>query len=91
MSTLTLARYGKDLVRVFRTVRDPQTGLHTVAEYNVRALVEGKIETRYWGVPCLPTTITDHVLPSYTQADNSVVVAIDSSKYEYDRLSPIFC
>lgn len=46
MSTLTAARYGKDLVRVFRTVRDPQTGLHTVAEYNIKALVEGQIETR---------------------------------------------
>jgi len=62
MSTLTSARYGKDLVRVFRTVRDPQTGLHTVAEYNIQAMVEGQIET------------------SYTQADNSVVVATDSIK-----------
>jgi len=62
MSTLTSARYGKDLVRVLRTVRDPQTGLHTVAEYNITALVEGRIDT------------------SYTQADNSVVVATDSIK-----------
>ena len=47
MSALTSARYGKDLVRVFRTVKDPQTGLHTIVEYNVRALVEGNIDTRY--------------------------------------------
>jgi len=60
--SLTSARYGKDLVRVFRTVRDPQTGLHTVAEYNIKAMVEGAIET------------------SFTQADNSVVVATDSIK-----------
>jgi hypothetical protein len=50
MSTLTSARYGKDLVRVFRTVRDPQTGLHTVAEYNIQAMVEGQIETRCGGI-----------------------------------------
>ncbi|KZS92566.1 uricase [Sistotremastrum niveocremeum HHB9708] len=60
MSTLTAARYGKDLVRVFRIVKD--NGVHTVAEYNVRALLEGDLET------------------SYTQADNSVVVATDSIK-----------
>ena len=41
---LTAARYGKDKVRVLRVVRGPNQ--HEVVEYNVCALVEGKIETR---------------------------------------------
>lgn len=46
--SLTAARYGKDLVRVLRVVRHPpgKDGIHDVAEYNVRVLVEGDIETR---------------------------------------------
>ncbi|KAI0247691.1 uricase [Lactifluus subvellereus] len=59
---LTTARYGKDKVRVFRVVRDPESKVHDVVEYNVTVLVEGAIET------------------SYTQADNTVVVATDSMK-----------
>ncbi|EIN05494.1 uricase [Punctularia strigosozonata HHB-11173 SS5] len=43
--TLTHARYGKDLVRVLRVVREG--AWHHVVEYNVRALVEGEIETSY--------------------------------------------
>ena len=42
--TLAAARYGKDLVRVLRVVRN--TEVHDVAEYNVRALVEGTISAR---------------------------------------------
>ncbi|EGN99430.1 hypothetical protein SERLA73DRAFT_182403, partial [Serpula lacrymans var. lacrymans S7.3] len=45
MSTLTAARYGKDKVRVFRVVREGKW--HHVVEYNVCALLEGKIETSY--------------------------------------------
>jgi len=71
MSALATARYGKDLVRVFRTVRDPQTGLHTVAEYNITALVEGDIEA------------------SYTQGDNSVIVATDSIKNIINYLAKV--
>jgi len=59
---LASARYGKDKVRVFRVVRDPESKVHNVVEYNVTVLVEGAIET------------------SYTQGDNSVVVATDSMK-----------
>ncbi|KAG2121118.1 hypothetical protein DEU56DRAFT_112253 [Suillus clintonianus] len=44
-SVLTSARYGKDLVRVFRVVRDGE--FHQVVEYNVTVLVEGDIETSY--------------------------------------------
>jgi hypothetical protein len=50
---LATARYGKDKVRVFRVVRDPESKVHDVVEYNVTVLVEGAIETRcvrtlYW-------------------------------------------
>ena len=54
--SLTSARYGKDLVRVLRVVRNTEhdsgssmTGVgsvHDVAEYNVRVLVEGDIDLR---------------------------------------------
>ncbi|KAG1789286.1 uncharacterized protein HD556DRAFT_1398859 [Suillus plorans] len=44
-SVLTNTRYGKDLVRVFRVVRDGE--FHQVVEYNVRVLLEGDIETSY--------------------------------------------
>jgi len=43
---LATARYGKDKVRVFRVVRDAESKVHDVVEYNVTLLVEGKIETR---------------------------------------------
>jgi len=43
-SVLTHARYGKDLVRVFRIVRDGE--FHNVVEYNVAVDLEGDIETR---------------------------------------------
>ena len=45
LSYLSHARYGKDKVRVLRVVREGSW--HTVVEYNVKALVEGEIETRY--------------------------------------------
>jgi len=50
MATLTSARYGKDKVRIFRVVRSTKEGgapWHEVVEYNVRALLEGDIETSY--------------------------------------------
>ncbi|KAH9962542.1 uricase [Lactifluus volemus] len=62
LGVLATARYGKDKVRVFRVVRDPESKVHDVVEYNVTVLVEGAIET------------------SYTQSDNSVIVATDSMK-----------
>ncbi|KAG1820834.1 uricase [Suillus subaureus] len=45
MAVLTSARYGKDLIRVFRVVRDGE--FHQVVEYNVTVLLEGDIETSY--------------------------------------------
>lgn len=44
-SVLTSARYGKDLIRVFRVVRDGE--FHQVVEYNVTVLLEGDIEPSY--------------------------------------------
>lgn len=41
---LAHARYGKDLIRVFRIVREGSW--HHVVEYNVTVLLEGDIETR---------------------------------------------
>jgi urate oxidase len=46
LGVLATARYGKDKVRVFRVVRDPESKVHDVVEYNVTVLVEGAIETR---------------------------------------------
>ncbi|WVW86210.1 urate oxidase [Kwoniella bestiolae CBS 10118] len=57
---LSAARYGKQLVKVARVVREGDQ--HFIVEYVIRALLEGDIET------------------SYTEADNSVVVATDSIK-----------
>lgn len=80
-STLAHSRYGKDKVRVFRIVRDGKW--HHVVEYNVTALLEGDVETRY--VP--PDFLgrgrqwVDQGPGSYTQADNTVVVATDSSEF----------
>lgn len=45
VSFLSHARYGKDKIRVFRVVRDGPW--HNIVEYNVTALLEGDIETRY--------------------------------------------
>ncbi|KAH7910519.1 hypothetical protein BJ138DRAFT_1087529 [Hygrophoropsis aurantiaca] len=44
-SFLASARYGKDLVRVLRVVREGSW--HHVVEYNVKVLLEGDIETSY--------------------------------------------
>ncbi|KAI5310883.1 hypothetical protein KEM55_004346 [Ascosphaera atra] len=46
-SHLAAARYGKDNVRVFKTVRDDKTGVQTVYEMTVSCLLEGDIETSY--------------------------------------------
>ncbi|GAA6037679.1 hypothetical protein JCM8097_002281 [Rhodosporidiobolus ruineniae] len=46
MPHLTLAKYGKDKVRVSRVVRKPD-GTHEFVEYIVRCLVEGDVE-RAW-------------------------------------------
>ena len=51
---LEAARYGKDKVRVFRVVRDPERKVHAVAEYNVTVVVKGTIETRCAHTPILP-------------------------------------
>ena len=43
---LATARYGKDKVRVFRVVRDTESKVHNVVEYNVTVLLEGAMDTR---------------------------------------------
>jgi len=50
---LASAQYGKDKVRVFRTVRGAD-GVHTVVEYVVCALLEGAIDSRCADLVSLP-------------------------------------
>jgi urate oxidase len=45
MPSLASARYGKDNVRVYKVHKDEKTGVHTVTEMTVCALLEGAIET----------------------------------------------
>ena len=79
VGVLASAQYGKDKVRVFRVVRDATSKVHDVVEYNVTVLVEGEIETRY-GPRCFVHSYASfEPCNSYTQADNTVVVATDSS------------
>ena len=78
ISYLSHARYGKDKVRVLRVVREGTW--HNIVEYNVTALVEGDIETRSV-MFLLMTRGKCSISVSYTKADNSVVVATDSSAY----------
>ncbi|KZO89893.1 putative urate oxidase [Calocera viscosa TUFC12733] len=65
MATLTAARYGKDKVRIFRVVRSPN-GDGQVWNDVVEYNVRALLE--------------GDIATSYTQADNSVVVATDSSE-----------
>lgn len=45
MASVASARYGKDNVRVYKVVRDQETGMQTVTEMTVTILLEGDIET----------------------------------------------
>ncbi len=45
MPSLASARYGKDNVRVYKVHKDEATGVQTVTEMTVCALLEGDIET----------------------------------------------
>jgi hypothetical protein len=86
-TVLSLAEYGKDNIRVFRVVRDGRR--HIVVEYNVTVLLQGDIDIRYvidlltriirqFELTMAPPATTTE---SYTRADNSVVVATDSSTF----------
>lgn len=83
VGVLASAKYGKDKVRVFRVVRDATSKVHDVVEYNVTVLVEGAIETRcgqhLYRLIALHLYSKPSLGTSYTQADNTVVVATDSS------------
>jgi len=76
-SYLAEARYGKDKVRVFRVFRDGKT--HDIVEYDVQVLVEGDLETRQAIISLYSADVFERE-DSYTQGDNSVVVATDSMK-----------
>ena len=88
---LTAARYGKDKVRVFRIVRGEKW--HDIVEYNVCTLLEGDIATRYAAhINYLTRTgYSDELIDiSYTQADNSVVVATDSGVFYSSPMHSMF-
>ena len=76
-SYLAESRYGKDKVRVFRVVREGK--VHHIVEYNVQVLLEGDLETRRATIFFFLHTFLREK-DSYTEADNSVVVATDSMK-----------
>jgi urate oxidase len=44
MAAIVEARYGKDNVRVYKVHRDEKSGVQTVTEMTVCALLEGDIE-----------------------------------------------
>lgn len=70
---LASSSYGKDLVRIFRIVRDSKDpSSHRVAEYTIRCLLHGESLT-----------------PSYTEADNSPVVATDTVKNTLNYLAKV--
>lgn len=70
---LASASYGKDLVRIFRIVRDSKDpSSHRVTEYTVRCLLHGESLT-----------------PSFTEADNSPVVATDTVKNTLNYLAKV--
>lgn len=77
-SYLAEASYGKDKVRVFRVVREGE--IHHIVEYNVQVLLEGALDTRQAQFFPIARSFLRERANSYTQADNSVVVATDSIK-----------
>ena len=81
MPHLTAARYGKDNIRVCKVEKDQQAGTQTVTEMTVCVLLEGDIETSY-EAPCNAHSLVllANAFPSYTRADNSVVVPTDTMK-----------
>lgn len=79
---LSEARYGKDKVRLFRVVREDKT-MHQIVEYDVQVLLEGDMERRQASAsPFRPGWFYFILMRmnSYTEADNSAVVATDSIK-----------
>jgi urate oxidase len=77
---LAESKYGKGKVRVFRVVRE-EDKVHQIVEYNVQVLLEGDLEKRqaaFSNDPRRGGLLKEG--DSYTEADNSVVVATDSIK-----------
>lgn len=60
MPHLALAKYGKDLVRVARIVRNAD-GTHDFVEYVIRCLVEGDIERAWTHSDNTPIVATDSI------------------------------
>ena len=77
MPKLSAAQYGKDNIRVYKVYKDKEAGTQDVVEMTVCVLLQGDIETSYVSQPLGNLLL---ILFSYTEADNSVVVATDSMK-----------
>ncbi|KAL2123836.1 hypothetical protein VTJ04DRAFT_201 [Mycothermus thermophilus] len=67
MPVLASARYGKDNVRVYKVHKDEKTGVHTVFEMTVCALLEGEIETSY-------TTADNSVVVATDSIKNTIYI-----------------
>lgn len=81
-AVLTSSRYGKDLVKVLRLVRsktDPSS--HTLVEYSIQVLLSAS--------PGHTSSSPLDLSKSYTQADNSPVVATDSVKNTINYLTKV--
>jgi len=61
MPHLASARYGKDNVRVYKVHKDEATGVHTVTELTVCALLEGEIDTSYTAADNSVVVATDSI------------------------------
>nr|BAB18096.1 uricase [Cerataphis fransseni yeast-like symbiont] len=61
MPYVSVARYGKDNVRVLKVSRDAGTGVQTVAEMTIRCLIEGDIEASYTGADNSSVVATDSI------------------------------
>lgn len=44
---LKLARYGKHTIRVYKVMRNAETGVHDVCEMTLNVMLEGEIEASY--------------------------------------------
>ena len=59
LSVLASARYGKDKVRVLRVVRNGKW--HHVVEYNVTAMLEGDIISRWCYILLYPRSFSTEI------------------------------
>lgn len=79
MAELSYARYGKDLVRLYKVKKEPN-GVQHVTEMTVCTLLEGDIEESCGEHHSIEETTPSDPSHRYTVADNRPVVATDTQK-----------